>query len=231
MEFWAHYFNEAKWLTDYSYSLVLAVLVFSFLEVVVPVIPGYTVLVVGSSLAATTGLAPFWLIIGSSVGTWLASLLCYNLGNRLGICLLEQPRFARLLDSQSFAKIKRWFGRYGDVVLLVSRLLPLARSGIILSAGIVKYEKRRAMAVLAVSILFTATIYVAIGYWMGTRWRELARWWQPGYNLILLLMAVGIAGTWGVRKWRRDHDGCVLERKKIEYTEPKCNSSRNDHER
>jgi membrane protein DedA with SNARE-associated domain len=208
MEFWARYLGQVDWLTDYRYSLVLAVMLFSFLEVVIPVIPGYTVLVVGSSLAATAGLAPLWLISGSSVGTWLASLLCYHLGDRLGVCLLEKPCFARLLDARTFAKIQKWFGRYGDGVLLVSRLLPLARSGIILTAGIVKYKKRRAMAVLTVSILFTATLYVSIGYWVGARWRDLEHWWRPGYNLVLLLAAVGIGGVWGIRKWRR-RNSCV----------------------
>jgi membrane protein DedA with SNARE-associated domain len=231
MEFWLRYFEETSRLIPYSYGIVLLVLVFSFLEVVIPVIPGYTVLLAGSTVAAAAGVAPLWLIVGSSVGTWLASLLCYNLGDRLGESLLKKARFKRLLDPQAFVKIQNWFARYGYGVLLVSRLLPIARSGIVLSAGIVRFERRRTMAALTVSILVTATLYVTLGYWLGRRWRVLVGMWRPGYNLILLLMAVGIAGTWGVRKWRRDHDGCVLKRKKIEYTKPKCNSSRNDHER
>jgi membrane protein DedA with SNARE-associated domain len=216
MDFWLHYFEEASWLIRYGYGIVLLVMVFSFLEVVIPVIPGYTVLLAGSSLAAAVGVAPLWLIIGSSVGTWLASLLCYNLGDHLGERLLEKAQFKRLLDSRTFAKIQRWFARYGYGVLLISRLLPIARSGIVLTAGIVRYERRRTMAALAISILVTATLYVTLGYWLGTRWRELARWWQPGYNLILLLMASGVGVTWGARKWRRDHDGCVSENEKVE---------------
>jgi membrane protein DedA with SNARE-associated domain len=203
MDFWVNFWGQTEWLTRYAYGIILLVMIFSFLEVIIPLIPGYTVLVLGSSVAAAAGIAPVWLIISSSIGTWLASLICYNLGNRLGERLLEMPRFARLLDSQTFLKIKNWFGRYGDWVLLVSRLLPIARSGIVLAAGILKYEKRRAMTVLAVSIVVTAILYVTLGYWVGARWRELYRFWQTNYNLVLLLVAVGTGGVWGVCKWRR----------------------------
>jgi membrane protein DedA with SNARE-associated domain len=203
MEFWVNFWGQTEWLTRYGYGIILLVMIFSFLEVVIPLIPGYTVLVLGSSVAAAAGIAPVWPIISSSVGTWFASLICYNLGNRLGERLLEMPRFARLLDSQTFFKIKRWFGRYGNWVLLVSRLLPIARSGIVLAAGILKYEKRRAMAALTVSIVFTATLYVIIGYWVGSRWRELYRFWQSSYNLFLLLAVVGIGAAWGLIKWYR----------------------------
>jgi membrane protein DedA with SNARE-associated domain len=81
-----------------------------------------------------------------------------------------------------------------------------------LTAGIVRYERRRTMAALTVSILVTATLYVTLGYWLGTRWRALFEMWQPGYNLVLILMAIGIGGIWGVRKWRRGRDGCVSEK-------------------
>jgi membrane protein DedA with SNARE-associated domain len=212
MEFWLRYFEDSSWLISYSYGIVLLVLMFSFMEVVIPVIPGYTVLLAGSTVAAAAGVAPLWLIIGSSVGTWLASLLCYNLGDHLGESLLEKARFQRLLDQRTFAKIQNWFARYGYGVLLVSRLLPIARSGIVLTAGIVRYERRRTMAALTVSILVTATLYVTLGYWLGTRWRALLEMWRPGYNLVLILMAIGIGGIWGVRKWRRGRDGCVSEK-------------------
>jgi membrane protein DedA with SNARE-associated domain len=157
-------------------------------------------LVAGSTVAAATGVAPVWLIIGSSVGTWVASLLCYNLGNHWGERLLERPRFSKLLDPRTFAKIQNWFAKYGYGVLLFSRLLPIARSAIVLTAGIARYERRRTMAALAVSILVTATLYVTIGYWVGARWRELSRFWQPGYNLFLLLAPGGVGVMWG---WKR----------------------------
>jgi membrane protein DedA with SNARE-associated domain len=212
MEFWLRYFEDSSWLINYSYGIVLLIMVFSFLEVVIPIIPGYTVLLAGSTVAAAADVAPLWLIIGSSAGTWLASLLCYNLGDHLGESLLEKNRFKRLLDPRMFVKIENWFARYGYGLLVVSRLLPIARSGIVLTAGIVRYERRRTMAALTLSILVTATLYVALGYWLGTRWRELERWWQPGYNLVLLLMAVGVGGIWGVRKWWLGRDGCVSEK-------------------
>ncbi|HYH04139.1 MAG TPA: DedA family protein, partial [Bacillota bacterium] len=177
MEFWLNYIEQAQYLTKYSYLLILMVLVFSFLEVVVPPIPGDTVLVLGSSLAAAAGVAPVWLIISASVGTFGASLICYRLGNSLGEKLFELPRFSRLLDAEMFHKIKHWFERYGYWTLLISRMLPVARSGIVLAAGIVNFERRRALTALSLSIVISSTLFVMAGYLLGNRWRELYRLW------------------------------------------------------
>lgn len=200
MEFWLNYIEQAHYLTRYSYLLILMVLVFSFLEVVVPPIPGDTVLVLGSSLAAAAGVAPIWLVISAALGTFGASLICYQLGSKLGEKLLVSPRFNRLLDVEMFHKIKNWFERYGYWTLLASRMLPVARSGIVLAAGILNYNKRNALTALSISILTSSVLFVMAGYLLGNRWRVLYRMWVTRYHLILAILG-GLILIIGLIRW------------------------------
>lgn len=208
MEDWLHDLEQAQWLAQYGHWLILLVFAFSFLEVVIPPIPGDTVLILGSSLAATAGVGPVWLILGASLGTFWASVLCYNLGKRLGEALLDSPRFSKLLEPRLYLRIKQWYSRYGYWTLLMSRLLPVARSGIVVVAGMVEYEKGKSLAAVTLSILISSTVLVMAGYYLGERWREILSLWKPAYFLLL----AGLAGLILLCGWLKRQRIRVKER-------------------
>ncbi len=189
-------------LAEYSQYLLLIILVFCFLEVVVPPIPGDTILVVGSSIAGIAGINPIWIIICAFAGTFTASLLLYNLGNKFEHKLLVSPKYSWLLDTKTFIEIEKWFKKYGYWTLLLSRFLPIARSGVVLAAGIVSFNKHRALIGLSLSILLSSTFFVLIGRFLGNRWKEAYLIWGPKLQLIFIaslglfaLLAIGI-GIW-----------------------------------
>lgn len=199
-------------LTEYSRYLLLIILVVSFLEVVVPPIPGDTMLVVGSSIAGIAGINPLWVIICAFAGTFTASLFLYNLGHKLGHRLLVSPKYSWLLDTKTFLEINRWFQKYGYWTLFCSRFLPIARSGVVLTAGIVHFEKRRALSALSISIFLSSTVFVLAGRFVGQRWRDAYLVWGPKFQLILLisislfaLLAIGL-GIWKNRNRKSKND-------------------------
>ena len=186
-------------LAEYDQYLLLIIIAFSFLEVVIPPIPGDTMLVVGSSIGGIAGINPVWLISGSFAGTFSASLFLYNLGNKFEHKLLVSSKYSWLLDTKTFLEIERWFKKYGYWTLVLSRFLPIARSGVILAAGIVNFNRRRALIALSISILFSSTLFVLSGRFLGSRWKEAYLEWGPKFQLILLLslglfalLAIGI---------------------------------------
>ncbi len=186
-------------LTEYAQYLLLIILIFSFLEVIIPPIPGDTLLVVGSSIAGIAGINPFWIIISSFAGTFTASLLLYNLGDQFEHKLLTSPKYSWLLDTKTFTVIEKWFKKYGYWTLLLSRFLPIARSGVVLAAGIVNFNKHQTLMALSISILLSSTIFVFVGRFLGRRWKEAYLEWGPKFQLILTvslglfaLLAIGI---------------------------------------
>lgn len=193
-------------LAEYAQFLPLVILIFSFLEVVIPPIPGDTMLVVGSSIADIAGYNPVWIIISSFAGTFTASLFLYRLGNRFERKLLVSSKYSWLLDTKAFLEIEKWFKKFGYWTLVLSRFLPIARSGVILAAGIVNFDKQRTMIALSISILLSSTIFVLIGRFLGRHWKKTYLEWGPKFQLILLvslglfaLLAIGV-GIWKTLK-------------------------------
>jgi membrane protein DedA with SNARE-associated domain len=187
-------------LAEYDQYLLLIILVFSFLEVVIPPIPGDTVLVVGSSIAGIAGINPVWIIISSFAGTFTASLFLYNLGNKFERKLLVSAKYSWLLDTKTFLEIEKWFKKYGYWTLLGSRLLPIARSGVILTAGIVNFDRNPALIALSISILLSSTLFVLSGRFLGSRWKEAYLEWGPKFQLILLL-SLGLFALLAIGIW------------------------------
>jgi len=198
-------------LAEYHQYLPIIILVFSFLEVVVPPIPGDTVLVVGSSVAGIAGINPLWIIICSFAGTFTASLFLYSLGNKFQHKILVSSKYSWLLDTATFSEIERWFKKFGYWTLLGSRFLPIARSGMVLAAGIVNFNRRRALGALSISILLSSTIFVLSGRFLGIRWKEAYLKWGPKIQLFIIvslglfaLLAIGV-GVWKKTKGLHKH--------------------------
>lgn len=147
--------------------LAVAILAASFLEVIFPPIPGIVVLIAAGAAARPAGIHPLWLVIAAAAGSFTASSLVYSLGFRLGRQALDIPKCARLLETRGFLRIEGWYQKYGYAVLIISRFLPFARPGFALAAGILRLERRRALAALAVSILISSTVFIYTGYLLG----------------------------------------------------------------
>lgn len=175
-------------LVEFDHYLLLIVLIFSFLEVIIPPIPGDTVLVVGSSIAGIAGINPVLIIISSFAGTFTASLFLYSLGNKFEHKLLLSSKYSWLLDTKTFLKIEKWFKKFGYWTLLCSRLLPIARSGVVLAAGIANFDRRQALIALSISTLLSSTLFVFVGRFLGRHWKEAYQEWGPKFQLIFLLL-------------------------------------------
>jgi membrane protein DedA with SNARE-associated domain len=187
MNLWFDDFFQTQFMVHYSQYMPVFIFIVCFLEVVLPPIPGDTLLIFGSSIGAAAGVHPVWLILGAFAGSYTASLFIYRCGSRLGTRILDSPRYAWLLDTDTFFKIQRWFERYGYWTLLFSRLLPVARSGVALAAGIVNYPRAKTMMTLAVSVGVSVTLFVIIGQLLGERWNELYRIWHSRLDRIVLI--------------------------------------------
>lgn len=197
--------TDPDFLAQYRDYLLLIVLVASFLEVIVPPIPGDSVLVLASFVAGTT-ISPLLIVIAASVGTFSASLLLYNWGLKLEHKVFESQKLSWLLDTRTFIRVQSWFKRFGWWTILISRFLPIARSGVILAAGIVNYNKRQALTALSFSVILANAFFVLIGRLLGTRWQMIINLW--GYkiknNLWLIIPLIVVLVLFGlIKKFRR----------------------------
>lgn len=194
---------EPEILAQYSEYLVFIIFLYSFLEVVFPPIPGDTLLILSGSITVAAGLNPLIVVFSAALGTFCASLLLYNLGAKMERKILHSRRFSTLLDSKTFLRIERGFQRFGFLIILFSRFLPAARSGVVLAAGMANMEKRQTMLALAVSILLSSAMFVYGGRFLGRRLDRIIQLWETHFWGILGILG-GIALVFAVlyHLWR-----------------------------
>lgn len=174
----------------------LTVIIFlnSFLEVIFPPVPGDAVLILGGSLSGYAGINPIWVIAGAFTGTFSASLLLYQAGLRMERRLLQSRRFSALLDTRTFLKLEKVLNRYGFLIILFSRFIPVVRSGIILAAGIVNLDPKKTLISLAASILASTLMFTLGGRFLGKKLEANLAFWYSCLGAIL----IGLAVTWVV---------------------------------
>ena len=187
--------TEPEILVRYSKYLLIIVAVYSFIEVVFPPIPGDALLVLSGSLAGRANINPLWVIYFAFVGSFTGSWLLYSLGYKMERKMLDSPRFSKLMDSKVFLRVERWFKRFGFLTVLVSRFIPVVRSGVILAAGMARMDRRKSLLAVGASILLSSSLLVFGGRLVGRRWEKLVALWHSQFRFIFFVIA-GLALTY-----------------------------------
>ncbi|GAA4831093.1 hypothetical protein GCM10023221_03500 [Luteimicrobium xylanilyticum] len=158
-----------------------AVVLFCLVDGFFPPVPSESV-VIALAVAATTGHDPnLWLLLAAAVvGAWSGDQVAYQLGRWIGtdrVRLLRGPRGRRAVAWARYALERR-----GATFILAARYVPVGRVAVNMSAGAVRYPRRRFMAVSGLAAVFWGACSVLVGLasaaWLGER---------P-----LLAMAVGV---------------------------------------
>lgn len=200
MQLFSH-LTEPKVLAEFGEYLLLIVFLLSLFEVIFPPIPGDTFLVISGSITVAAQTNPLLVVVAAFSGTFLGSFLLYNLGLKMGKKLLHSPRFSWLMDSKTFIKIEHGFSRHGFLIIILSRFLPVARSGVALAAGMVGMDMRRSLMALAVSILMSTSIFVYGGRFLGRRIDSIVQFWENQSESILLALLFTVILFLAVAQW------------------------------
>ncbi len=187
LEMLSHW-SDPEFLTRYRNYLVLTVFLYCFFEVIFPPLPGDSLLILSGSISGLSGVNPTAIIISASLGTFASSALLYLLGTKMEKALLNSSKYSQLLDSKMFHKMEKWFQRYGFWTILLSRFIPVVRSGIILAAGMVNMKKSKSLLAVGVSIIISTTIFVMSGRFLGRNWRRLPEFWHERIKIALLVL-------------------------------------------
>jgi membrane protein DedA with SNARE-associated domain len=141
-------------------------------------------------LAATAG------AIGCNVG----SIFAYELGKRGGRAVVDRWGRYFLMSHSDLDRAERFFARWGDLTVLICRLLPAIRSFIAFPAGVARMP------------LFRFHLYTFVGSWpwcfglawigmkLGDQWRTDARLsgilHKLDFVIVGLILAAGVWFIW-----------------------------------
>ncbi|MBI1979092.1 MAG: DedA family protein [Candidatus Aenigmarchaeota archaeon] len=101
-------------------------------------IPSEVIMPFSGFLVATGEFNLFYVLAAGTIGNLVGSIIAYYIGSRIGRNLVLRYGKYVLIDENHLNLADRWFQKFGDKIVFVSRNLPAVRTYISLPAGISK---------------------------------------------------------------------------------------------
>jgi membrane protein DedA with SNARE-associated domain len=150
----------------------------------------------GWFLVDDRGLGVEWLLLAAfcgALGNLIGSLAAYAVGAWGGRPLLLRYGRYLLITRHEVEQAERWFARYGDRAVFISRVLPVIRTFISLPAGIARMNIWR-FSILTFVGSFPWSLGLAwAGFILGENWERIRDWMRPADIPILIVLAALVA--------------------------------------
>lgn len=180
----------ANWIietiTQFGY---VGIFLLMLLEAVFPPIPSELIIPFAGFSAQQGHLDFFGVVLAASLGS-LAGMVPWYLAGRLfglGRVRAVADRFGRwfTLNAEEIDLATRFFERYGPLIVLFGRLLPIIRTLISVPAGLARMPVAKFFAFSLVGILVWNTILTGGGYLLAEHYEVIEAWLDPLTYLVL----------------------------------------------
>lgn len=161
-------------------------------------IPSEVIMPFAGFLVATGQFNIFYVLVAGTLGNLVGSVIAYYIGSYVGRGMVLRYGKYVLLDEGHLNLSDRWFKKFGDKIIFVSRNLPAVRTYISLPAGISKMNISKFSAYTLIGSIPWNFALLYAGVFLGKNWEIILR-----YTTILDVVVV-IAGLifiiWFLRK-------------------------------
>jgi len=139
--------------------------------------------------------------IAGAVGCVLGSLVAYWVGMYGGRPIIEKYGRYILLSRHDLDLADRWFAKYGEAIVFVSRLLPAIRTFIAFPAGVARMNMTKFIIYTFAGSLPWCLGLAYIGQKLGEQWNkdDTLKTWFHRFDFVIGILGV-LAVTWWV--WR-----------------------------
>jgi len=187
-------------LTDYvsgspwTYAFLFGV---AALDVVFPLVPSETSVILAGVIASTGDLILFAVILVAAGGAILGDNTAYVIGRTVGHRLVN--RFFSGERRKRIDWAEQQIEERGGYLILVGRFIPGGRTAVTLACGLLEMRWRRFIAFDVAAGLLWASYAALLGYFGGKAFEE-----QPWKGFVVaFVVALGITGAIELYRWLR----------------------------
>jgi membrane-associated protein len=188
------------------YALLFLIIFAETGLVVLPFLPGDSLLFIAGTVVASAGLNVHLLVTLLIVAAILGDSVNYSIGRYIGPKVFDRPD-SRWIKQDYLRRTQAFYDKYGAVTIVIGRFIPIIRTFAPFLAGVAAMEYRRFLAYNAVGgVLWIASLVYA-GYIFGN-----IPWVKQNLSLIVIgIVAISLApaiatfaGEWRAGRKRRD---------------------------
>lgn len=170
------------------------------LENLFPPIPSEVILPLAGFTASVGDLSLWAVLVCTTLGSVVGALALYWLGRwfgreRLYVVFEKVP----LLKVSDLERTEGWFAKYGTKAVFFGRFVPIFRSLISIPAGVEAMPQRTFLLLTAVGSAIWNTLFVMLGYGLGTQWERVSDVVGFYSNAVLVLVLLVIVAFVVVR--------------------------------
>lgn len=148
------------------YSILFFIIFFETGFVLLPFLPGDSLLFMCGAASASGIMNLQWVLIAVILGAILGDTLNYMIGNFLGVHLIK--RFPNLVKEEYIECTCGFFEKYGGSTIIIARFIPVVRTFAPFLAGIGSMHYDRFLAYNFIGGVTWAFVIVLGGYYFGT---------------------------------------------------------------
>jgi len=149
---------------ELTYAILFVIVFIETGLVVVPFLPGDSLLFAAGALAALGHLDPFLLFAVLTSATVLGDSVNFSIGRRLG----KHAAHSRWLKPEHLAKTHSFFERHGRKTIFLARFVPIVRTGAPFVAGLSATPYGFFLLYNLFGAVAWVSIFVALGYFFGS---------------------------------------------------------------
>lgn len=131
-------------------------------------------------------------IIASTVGSIVGSLISYVIGAYGGPYIVHKFGRYLLLRQHHLEITERFFARYGEKTVFISRFIPVVRHLISIPAGVGRMKLGKFMLYTVVGAAIWNTFLAYVGFQLGNNWGVVRKYGEVADFVIAGLMLAGV---------------------------------------
>lgn len=151
----------------WAYGIVFLIIFIETGVVIMPFLPGDSLLFASGALASLGALNLWISIIIFFVAAVIGDSLNYEIGHKIGKSIPEDSFLGRVVNKERMQKAQDFFNKYGGKTIVIARFMPLIRTFIPFIAGASKMHYRYFIIYNVTGALLWVLVGVFSGYFFG----------------------------------------------------------------
>ncbi len=177
------------------------------IENVFPPIPSEVILLFSGFFSSYTSLSVFYMILASTLGSFLGAIILYYIGkifNKERLKKIVNGRLGKILflKENDIDKSDEWFDNKGNKSVFFCRFVPIVRSLISIPAGMSEMPMGKFIIYTICGSMIWNTVLICLGYRLGSNW-EYVLTILDKYQMVVIVILVIIFGYVIIKFYRK----------------------------
>lgn len=177
------------------------------IENVFPPIPSEVILLISGFFSSYTSLSVFYMILASTLGSFLGAIILYYIGkifNKERLKKIVNGRFGKILflKENDIDKADEWFDNKGNKSVFFCRFVPIVRSLISIPAGMSEMPMGKFIIYTICGSMIWNTVLICLGFRLGSNW-EYVLTILDKYQMVVIVILVIIFGYVIIKFYRK----------------------------